>query len=184
MSVSDYKIDYDRDGFVIVRDFLPAADFAEVNGNLDRYVNHVVPNLPDADAFFQDKSRLETLKQMQNMSDNDPFFADYRQHERWSALAGLLIGEPAEEQEPEWFNNPPNTVHPTPPHQDNYYFNLKPHYACTLWLALDPVDEENGCLRYAVGSHIRGIRPHGSTSVLVFPKGSPTTDQTTRRQRR
>ena len=27
----------------------------------------------------------------------------------------------------------------------------------TIWLALDPVDEQNGCLRYVAGSHRRGI---------------------------
>jgi phytanoyl-CoA hydroxylase len=171
MSFSDYKSDYDRDGFVIVRDFLPAADFADLNDSLDRYIRDVVPNLPDADAFYQEKDRPETLKQMQNMAGNDPFFADYRQHPRWSELAEALIGEPAESQGTEWFNKPPNTVHPTPPHQDNYYFNMKPPHSCTLWLALDPIDEENGCLRYAVGSHKGGIRPHGSTSVLGFSQG-------------
>ena len=31
---------------------------------------------------------------------------------------------------------------PTPPHQDNYYFCLKPPDVVTLWVALDPVDED------------------------------------------
>ena len=28
-----------------------------------------------------------------------------------------------------------------------------------MWLALDPVDAENGCLRYVDGSHLRGYPP-------------------------
>ena len=35
-------------------------------------------------------------------------------------------------------------------------------------MALDTIDDENGCLRYVRGSHLRGIRPHTSSSVLGF----------------
>jgi len=81
------------------------------------------------------------------------------------------LGETANARVLEWFNKPPGTEHPTPPHQDNYYFNLRPPNILTAWLALDPVDEENGCLRYVVGSHQRGLRPHNPTSVLGLSQG-------------
>ena len=171
MDFSGYKTDFDRDGFVVVRGFLTGEDFAELGDNLDRYIRDVVPHLSDADAFYEEKSRPETLKQMQHMGANDPFFARYRQRPRWTALAEALLCESVDPQEPEWFNKPPGMVHPTPPHQDNYYFNLKPPNTVSIWLALDPVDEENGCLRYLPGSHLRGLRPHGVTSVLGFSQG-------------
>ena len=40
-----------------------------------------------------------------------------------------------------------------------------------MWLALDEVDEENGCVRYVPGSHRRGMREHGSTGTLGFSQG-------------
>ena len=40
-----------------------------------------------------------------------------------------------------------------------------------MWMALDPVDEENGCLRYIPGSHLEGIRPHGRSEILGFSQG-------------
>eukprot|EP01052_Picozoa_sp_SAG31_P063717 SAG31_NODE_22631_length_521_cov_1.215640_1_plen_107_part_10 len=43
--------------------------------------------------------------------------------------------------------------HDTPPHQDAAYSSQ----VCTAWVAVDPADEENGCMRYSVGSHIRGF---------------------------
>jgi phytanoyl-CoA hydroxylase len=170
MNYDDYKPGYDRDGFLIVRQFLPPAEFKELTGNLDRYIREIVPRLPDSDAFYLDKSRPETLKQMQHMG-KDPYFHEYRKHPRWLALARALVGEAVEAQEPEWFNKPPGSESPTPPHQDNYYFNLKPPNVLTIWLALDKVDEENGCLRYVTGSHRKGIRPHGRSNVLGFSQG-------------
>ena len=48
-----------------------------------------------------------------------------------------------------------------PYHQDNFYFQCHPDdEVITAWLALDDVDEENGCLRYIDGSHLGPIIPH------------------------
>lgn len=165
-----HKAAFDRDGFLVVRRFLEGDALAELTSNLDRYVSEIVPTLPDTAAFYQDRSRPETLKQMQYMC-HDPFFESYRQNARWSDLAAQLVGEPVNAQEPEWFNKPPGTEHPTPPHQDNYYFCLKPANVLTMWVALDAADEENGCLRYVRGSHLNGIRPHNATEVLGFSQG-------------
>jgi phytanoyl-CoA hydroxylase len=170
MSFAPLKADFDRDGFVIVRNFLASPDFAELTANLERYIAEVVPTLPATHAFYDDPARPETLKQMQYLS-VDPYFRAYREHRRWCELAETLIGEPARAEEPEWFNKPSGTNHPTPPHQDNYYFCLKPPNVVTIWLALDHVDEENGCLRYVPGSHRRGVRPHNATRVLGFSQG-------------
>lgn len=170
MDFHSLKAAYDRDGFVVARQLLPPSEFAELTRELDRYIRDVVPTLPDAHAFYDDKSRAETLKQLQHMG-LDPFFRGYREHTTWRALAEALLGEAVNPMEPEWFNKPPGTQHVTPSHQDNYYFCLRPPHVVTLWMALDPVDEENGCLRYVRGSHRDGIRPHGRSQVLGFSQG-------------
>ena len=164
---NETKSAYDRDGFVVVRQFLSVQELAELRAHLDRYIRDTVPTLPATAAFYQDRSRPETLKQMQHM-DGDPFFRNYTLNEKWGEFARLLVGEPVSCKSPEWCNKPPGTAHATPPHQDNFYFCLRPSNVVTIWLALDPVDEENGCLRYVASSHLRGIRPHGASQVLGF----------------
>jgi phytanoyl-CoA hydroxylase len=165
-----YRDGFQRDGFTTVPQFLTGDEYQSLTDNVDRYIRDIVPTLPDADAFYVDRSRPETLKQMQHM-EGDPFFRDYVHHPRWLALAEALLGEPVRCRYPEWFNKPPGEEAPTPPHQDNYYFCLNPPQVVTIWLALDAVDEDNGCLRYVRGSHLEGIRPHGSSSVLGFSQG-------------
>lgn len=170
MNFQELKSAYDRQGFVIVRQFLDAGELTQLCSNLDRYIRDVVPTLPETAAFFQDRNRPETLKQMQHMQ-GDAFFREYPRHPKWQALSQAVVGEQAICESPEWFNKPPGVEHPTPPHQDNYYFNLKPPNVTTIWLALDVVDDENGCLRYVAGSHTRGFRPHGRSNVLGFSQG-------------
>jgi len=38
-------------------------------------------------------------------------------------------------------------------------------------MALENADEENGCVRYIRGSHLKGARPHGKTQTLGFSQG-------------
>ncbi len=38
-------------------------------------------------------------------------------------------------------------------HQDNFYLRAAPGTCMAAWLALDPCDEENGCMRVVPGSH-------------------------------
>jgi phytanoyl-CoA hydroxylase len=164
---SAMKPEYDREGYVVARQLLSADAFAELNANLDRYICDVVPALPPTDAFYEDNDKPETLKQLHRMS-QDAFFAAYMAHPVWKALAEGLIGEECSAFEPEWFNKPPLSTKGTPPHQDNFYFSLKPCHVVTIWMALDVVDDENACVRYIPGSHLLPTRPHARGGVLGF----------------
>ena len=168
---TQYKESYDRDGFVLIRNFLSADECEPLFAALDRYIREVVPSIPDESAFYQDKSRPETLKQLQHLEKYEPYFEGYSSHPKWNALASTLIGEEAHTLGPKWMDKPPKIDHPTPPHQDNFYFKFNPPHVASVWMAIDPVDEGNGCLRYIPGSHQRGIRPHTLTSVLGFSQG-------------
>lgn len=170
MAFQQYKQQFDANGYCVIKQFLDADELNLLSDELDRYVDEVVPNLPDTAAFYDDRDRPETLKQMQHMM-GDAFFNDYVSHAKWKQLAETLLGEEAHCESPEWFNKPPGTDHPTPPHQDNYYFNLMPPNVLTIWVALDSVDVQNGCLRYLPGSHTGGSRPHNRSSVLGFSQG-------------
>jgi phytanoyl-CoA hydroxylase len=170
MNVDAEKRQYDEQGFVILRQFLTGPALAELQSELERYIRVVVPKLPDTDAFYQDRSRPETLKQLQRM-EQDPFFNAYATHPKWKGLAEVLVGETVSPGKAEWFNKPPATNHVTPPHQDNYYFCLAPAGVVTIWLALDRVDAENGCLRYVAGSHLGGFRKHAKSKILGFSQG-------------
>jgi hypothetical protein len=53
----------------------------------------------------------------------------------------------------------PNSV--VPWHQDEAYRDPNQvHHGTTLWLPLDAVTLDSGCLQYASGSHRRGVVPH------------------------
>jgi non-haem Fe2+, alpha-ketoglutarate-dependent halogenase len=47
-------------------------------------------------------------------------------------------------------------------HQDVTYWGLEPPLALTAWYAVDDSDQENGCMRCIPGTHLDGIRRHGT----------------------
>jgi hypothetical protein len=49
----------------------------------------------------------------------------------------------------------PDTLREVPWHQDGQYGPIRPWATCTVWLALDKVDQENGAMRVIPGSHRR-----------------------------
>ena len=106
------KTEFDRNGFVVMRNFLPAAELQQLQAALERYIKEDVPNLDgqtDANApvaMFHDRERPETLFHLSSISDQE--IRAYADNDRWTSLASALLGKRAQVHvPPEWFNKPP-----------------------------------------------------------------------------
>ncbi|MEO0671717.1 MAG: phytanoyl-CoA dioxygenase family protein [Pseudomonadota bacterium] len=59
------------------------------------------------------------------------------------------------------FCKPGGSGFETPWHQDGHYWPIRPLATCTVWIALDRSDRENGCLKVIPRSHAdRELHPH------------------------
>ena len=159
------------DGFVVLKNFLSQDEMFDLITQVDRFITEVVPNLPPHQVFYEDKEKPESLKQIQYLFKHDQYFHDLMVGSKFEELAAQLLQQPVRPVNMQFFNKPAGYGRATPAHQDGAYFMLEPNEAVTMWLALDKVDEENGCLRYSPGSHRDGIRAHARTSTLGFSLG-------------
>lgn len=169
----------EQEGMVVIRNFLSAAEAAEALRRVEALAERL-PSLvasgvvPAAQVQHDDVARHSTLKQIQQLAAHEPYFGTLRRQLEPMAMAALA--ERVEYRNMQFFNKPPTrlygpgkTSQATPPHQDAYYFMIEPpHQAVTAWMALDPVDEENGCLRYVRGSAAGGVRTHDYSGVVGF----------------
>jgi len=161
---------YNRDGFISISSFFDADKLEEIGFELSRFQKQVMPSLGSSEVYYEDKGNSKSLKQIQRMHQHDSFFFDLI-NDKPRRLAEVLLGEAVLPKNLQYFNKPPLIGLATPPHQDGYYFMLEPCCALTMWLALDVVDEENGCVRYVRGSHKKGMRLHERTQTLGFSQG-------------
>lgn len=161
---------FKEDGFVAVPQFCNSVELSSIESALANFIDFRTSQLPPEEVFYEDKAKPESLKQIQRMHDHDEFFSAFF-NEKPKALAAELLGEPVVGKNLQYFNKPPGIGQATPPHQDGHYFMLQPCHAVTMWMALDHVDEENGCVRYLRSSHHDGLRPHAHTQTLGFSQG-------------
>ena len=163
-----HRDDFERNGFVCIRGFYSPQDVCELNAYFERMIARDVPGMPTSDAFYEVKGDPSTLKYIPRLAKHDPRFEAMKTSDRWRQLAEGLLNDGATPQGIEWFNKCPRVGKATPPHQDGYYYMIEPNEGVHFWLALDPVDESNGCVRYLPGSHRRPMRPHTRGQTLGF----------------
>ena len=163
---------FERDGYIAIPELYDQEKIAEINENVDRFIRDVVPIMPATRVYYEDKANMATLKQIQKMFEFDDYFSQLMNQGIIKSIAETLLQETVVPINMQFFNKPPASGGPTPPHQDGYYFHLNPCRAVTGWLALEPVDEQNGCIHYVRGSHqSNSFRPHGKSNVLGFSQG-------------
>ena len=167
----DQRNRYRNDGFVALEQFVRGHDLARLLDRVDHFITTIVPGMPPERVFYENKTDRSTLKQIQHMDEHDRWFRQLFTAGRFRDVAETLLDGPVVPTNLQYFNKPPSIGQPTPPHQDGYYFMLDPCKAVTMWLALEDVDEETGCVRYVRGSHLTGMRRHARTETLGFSQG-------------
>lgn len=161
-----------RDGYVAIRPLFSPEQVDDITNNVKRYIRDIIPHMPATQVYYEDKSNPSSLKQIQQMFLYDDWFAKLMNSSVISDIAAYLLQDDLEPVNLQYFNKPAGMNQATPPHQDGYYFHLTPCEAVTGWLALDDVDDENGCVQYVRGSHRQNkLRPHGYTNVIGFSQG-------------
>ncbi|MEO7651376.1 MAG: phytanoyl-CoA dioxygenase family protein [Bryobacteraceae bacterium] len=165
----EYRDQFERDGFIVLREFLTSVEIDSLRDGWRRFVRDIAPGMDKAHVMYEDYEDADTLKQADCLH-LEPSLDAWRHGGKIRELAEMLIG-PVAPQHGEYFDKPPRGSKETPAHQDGYYFCLKPNLACTIWIPLETVDEENGALTYIRGSHRHGVYEHGDSSILGFSQG-------------
>lgn len=168
MKMESLKQSFKEDGYITVKEFLNQQELDELIQETNRLINDVVPTIPSSEVYYEDKEKLETLKQVQKLNKYDDYFNQFGGSKKLTELAELVLEGPVVLKNIQYFNKVPRIGKETPAHQDGYYFKITPQEAVTMWLSLGEADEENGAVCYIPGSHKKGMRPHGTTSILGF----------------
>ena len=173
--------DYERDGFVVIRQFLSAGEVADVRAELDRYIREDLASLPPDAATREADGK--TVRNLWRIEKYNPKLRALAEREDIRAIIGTLVhGEPVLAAV-ETFNKPARVGSGVPYHQDNAYFCRTPPDMLTVWIAIDAVTPENGPVYYVRGSHLGGVLPtkpsgvRGNSIGLAEPPPVPLEEQ-------
>ena len=161
---------FQTDGFVLVRDFLTAAETVHLDQHLQRYIQQVVPSVAPQHVFYE-SDRNGPIKHLSVPELYDDYFKTMLTRSATIELVTACLAQPVEPLNSEVFYKPAHVGSAAPYHQDNAYLHLEPAEGAVVWIALDDVTLENGAVHFASGLHCAGEQAHFETGVPLFSKG-------------
>lgn len=143
------KQQFDEQGYLIYRGLFTREEAEQYN---QHYLElRKISSLNEHDKITDDADPLKQYPRMLMMHRSDEpslrFLIDRRIRE---VLTALLSREPFAVQTMMYFKPPQARGQAL--HQDQYFLRVQPGTCVAAWLALDEIDEENGCLQVVPGS--------------------------------
>ncbi|GCE21826.1 phytanoyl-CoA dioxygenase family protein [Dictyobacter kobayashii] len=159
ISVKEY-VTFREQGFLIVPNLVPLDDVQEMNEHMDHILTGTehFPGVPPPPADWDPDKKISYYLRVHMLHRVLPIHERFLLHPRVLDVLEALIGpDVLALQSMLFFKNPgqPGQGY----HQDSYYIPTFPDTLCGAWLALDRVDEENGCLWMTVGSQNEPVYP-------------------------
>lgn len=159
---SNHRDDFDRDGYVVVRNLITAQ---EADGLVSDYDRAVAGDI-DVPAF--DGPRAEgPMLQLGNPSQHIPGWQQHAYFSHALAAARFLVGNDVDYWYDQLIYKPPHSPSQTYWHQDAGFWGDDPEHdlrAVTCWLALSPAFPENGSMQFIPGSHRGNVQEHRDVS--------------------
>lgn len=150
LDINSIKADYDRDGFVIIRDFLNDNELHELRERA----------IPLAHEILIKEGHTENYRNLaKSLHQHDAWFDEQLSNGVHVPLMRHLMGEEVVGLSAAWFDRPTMETQGVSPHVDAINRNHYPDAGATIWIALDHVNKGNGCLHYLQYSH-KGDYPH------------------------
>jgi ectoine hydroxylase-related dioxygenase (phytanoyl-CoA dioxygenase family) len=151
---TELKANFDRDGFVILRKFVPEVQLNEICQRAEVAIS----KKPNSGGMFTNITKgLEKV---------DDYFADLLMNGAHVPILEMLMGRKPEPTTASFFTKDKNSeeVHP---HSDALDGGV-------IWVAIDETNKENGCLHFLKGSHLREdefthLKAHEATDLADHP---------------
>ncbi len=181
---SEQRESYDRDGFIVIEDFLDPAELATWRATLDGALERRGAARFSAamiDAGSNDDAEEATFydnvfDQRVNLWQTDDAMRALLHDERLGCMAADLSGADGIRiwHDQALVKRP--YANPTAFHLDVPYWSFSSRNAVSIWVALDDATEQNGCLYFFPGSHLEttydnvGIGPNVGAIFEVYPQ--------------
>jgi phytanoyl-CoA hydroxylase len=147
---------FKEDGYAVVRDVLDEETVEEARRHIDWLIERNPEIDPQNPTDFGPASLL-------------PFQASLVSDERIVELPEQVFGDDVVHLQSAYFTKTPSDgPSKTKWHQDGAYWTdlIRPVKVFSVWVALDEVTPENGCLRFIPGSHREGYIDHDISGVV------------------
>lgn len=138
---------YRENGYIVPRYRLPAPVLSAMRTAYDE----LLANNPDIPSDFMLGPHLQNPGAQGVKGSRD--WLEFATQPEILDIAAQLIGQDLIIWGTTIFGKPARVGKATPWHQDGDYYPIRPLETISVWIALDDVTRENGCMRFIPGSH-------------------------------
>jgi len=149
-------------GFLSVPDFADPGDVARLRSLFVRlFASPVGFTAGDRGDLIGDRGRVGTIPQIVHLERYEPALLDSPVRQRGFAIARDLLGGDVLLDCETAILKVPGSPDSTPWHQDEAFWSAETtHDAISIWIPLQDVDADGGCMEFIAGSHRGEVRPH------------------------
>jgi len=160
-----HRRDLDTQGFTIVEAVFSPAEMEELAGLIETHQRSHAKRLAAKGGASGGISRADEITFTDHLAENDPGIMEFVKRAEFVEITTALLGPDTDLY---WNQSVYKAGHGTkefPWHQDDGYTAVDPSPYLTLWLAINDVTIENGCIWFLPGSHKQGVVPHEDTPI-------------------
>lgn len=165
----ELKKNFDKQGFVVVKNFLSVKEVKKARVSLSDFCNKYLKKKQrrKRDINFSRHNQVNSIHDMEKWR----WVKKIRKLRKTKKILKLLLDAKPKNFGSELFAKPARVGLKSPVHQDNFYWCIKENKGLTFWLALNKSTKKNGCVYYYAGSHKVGLLKHR-------PSNAPGSSQT------
>jgi phytanoyl-CoA hydroxylase len=160
------KRQFEQDGFVVLRDVFSPSEITAISDEVDNVISGGASYLPESEIVYEPDASPKRVRNAFRLHLYSQSFLDAAKHSNLIEPLEDLLGPHLRLYGSQVFAKPARVGTVVPAHQDMPYWPFEPYEMVSAWIALDDSTIENGCVRYARGSHKLGMLPHGPSGVV------------------
>ena len=170
---------YNENGFVVLDPVYDESELTLLRKAADELLENSGPIDPENPRLQIEEERLQgdmIVRKIEPIIDVVPALEELVYDVRMTAPAAQIFGEDVFLFEDKLNYKPPRIGSAYPLHQDYAYWQDYTDQLITVTLLLDDATEENGCLRFAPGSHKKGLiaRQNDHSRIIQYEIDDPS----------
>jgi phytanoyl-CoA hydroxylase len=155
---------FSQNGFVFLTQIVEKNELEYLRDIYNDFLNNkynLSGHRSDLSGAELDPKKVEKITQIMRPSLIVPELQNTMTYQNVLSIGKELIGDDIEIDFDMMIDKAPKSDTITPWHQDAAYWpNMEDKRSLSFWIALDDVNQINGCMMYILKSHLQPIRPH------------------------
>lgn len=154
MKINEIKKDYDKNGFVVIKNFILKPEMANAKKKLKSF-SKKYKTIKRRNINFSNK-KINSIHDM----DDWIWVKKLKRKKNLRNLVSVLMKSNPKNFGSEFFAKPAKVGLKSPAHQDNFYWCINNQRGLTIWISFNKADKNNGGVYYYSGSHKLGLLKH------------------------